>query len=375
MSDASPILPSALLSFGLIGASFAISAAATWIALHYARRRDLIDLPGRRRSHVVPTPRGGGIGIVVAVLICFCLPWRGWYLSTYGLLTMLPVLMIAGVGWIDDHRSLSAKVRIVVQYIAVLIIPTVITVLIAAEHEASSLPSWTDILLVLTIATAVVWSINLHNFMDGINGLLACQAIFVFVALATLCSLQPEFRTPLLVLAATVLGFLPFNFPRARIFMGDVGSGVLGFLIAVAVLIAVSEGANYGPMRPVALSGIIACSAFVTDATCTLASRMLRGRRWYSAHREHLYQWMVRAGLSHARVVACYMAWNLCIVAPVLWLLNRVPEPGLDHGTGIFLERNELIACAVLYAAAVALWLAGKHWCLQHVKNGGKLKV
>ena len=359
----------------LIGASFAISAMTTWFAVHYARRRELIDFPGRRRSHAVPTPRGGGIGIVVAAFVCFCLPWLGWPVSSYGLLALFPLLAIAVVGWIDDHRSLSALTRLLVQFVAVLAVPATAMLLSFAEGSSSVVPSLPEVLGTLVLATLIVWSINLHNFMDGINGLLACQAIFVFAALATLCSLQPEFRVPLLVLAAAAFGFLPFNFPRARIFMGDVGSGALGLLIAVAVLIAVSQGANYAPMRPAALSGIIACSAFVTDASCTLASRILRGRRWYSAHREHLYQWMVRTGMSHACVVTCYMAWNLCLVAPVLWWLNRVPEPGLDHGTGIFLQRNELIACAVSYAAAVALWLAGKRWCLRQVKYGGKSKV
>jgi hypothetical protein len=139
--------------------------------------------------------------------------------------------------------------------------------------------------------------------------------------------------------------------------MGDVGSGAVGLMIALAVVWQTSSE------RVAAATGLIAASAFLTDATCTLISRMLRGRRWYSAHREHLYQWMTRTGMSHARVVIWYMGWNVLLVLPVLWWINRVPsqvvpqplQPGYGWAAGV-------------YALAVTLWICGKRYCERRVR-------
>ena len=202
-----------------------------------------------------------------------------------------------------------------------------------------------------------MWSINLHNFMDGINGLLTCQAIFVFITLALLAGWRGADGAAGLACAAACAGFLPFNFPHARVFMGDVASGVLGFLIGVAVLwFAVSP-------RMAAASGVVLCSAFVIDATCTLLSRMLRGRRWYSAHREHLYQWLARSGFSHAGVVALYIGWNLLVALPVVCWMNRMPTYPMDPG---------IAPAAGVYAFAVATWWYGKHWCLRQARERGR---
>jgi UDP-N-acetylmuramyl pentapeptide phosphotransferase/UDP-N-acetylglucosamine-1-phosphate transferase len=209
---------------------------------------------------------------------------------------------------------------------------------------------------------ALVWSINLHNFMDGIDGLLAWQGVFVFVALAALMKMAAADADAwhLCVLAAAVAGFIPFNFPRARVFMGDVGSGVLGLLIGIAVLRQIG-------VREIAMpSGVIACSAFVVDATCNLVSRMLRGRRWYSAHREHLYQWLARSGMSHARVVAWYMGWNLLLVVPVLYWINRGRAGGIDVAPS---AGSQLVTAAAVYTLGIALWIFGKRWCLLKVKS------
>jgi UDP-N-acetylmuramyl pentapeptide phosphotransferase/UDP-N-acetylglucosamine-1-phosphate transferase len=191
--------------------------------------------------------------------------------------------------------------------------------------------------------------------MDGVNGLLTLQAIFVFCALAALLGLRDAGGAALcLVCAAACAGFLPFNFPHARIFMGDVGSGTLGFAIAMAVLWQVGSG------KSAPTSGLVLCSAFVTDATCTLLSRMLGGRRWYSAHREHLYQWLVRAGFSHARVVALYMGWNLLVTLPVVAWMNHAPTDPMTTGAAPALA---------VYVLAAAAWWSGKRWCLRHARE------
>lgn len=344
------------------GSALVLSALLTAGSIFYARRRNLIDEPGMRRSHSVPTPRGGGIGIVVAIIACALVPAVGWSrIPLFAWWLVPPVAGIALVGWIDDHGGLSAARRFAMHCAAAawtFVVPAVLPGLFADASVAPAVP-WPEVAAALVVALAAVWWINLHNFMDGIDGILALQAVFVLAVVSALtartfagASLQ------FMVWIAAVAGFVPFNFPRARIFMGDVGSGVLGFLIAVAVCW------QAGLPDAASASGLVACSAFVTDATCTLVSRMLRGRRWYSAHREHLYQWLVRCGNSHARVVAFYMGWNLLIVLPVIVWMNR-PDA---------LARDSLgIAGAIgVYALAAAVWLIGKRRCLAAVRARGR---
>jgi UDP-N-acetylmuramyl pentapeptide phosphotransferase/UDP-N-acetylglucosamine-1-phosphate transferase len=348
------------------GAALALSALLTWASIAYARRRKLIDEPGMRRSHTAPTPRGGGIGIVVAVIVCgLCtavgstdFPLAMWWLVP-------PVIAVALAGWIDDHRGLSARVRFGVHCLAAFWIIGIPALAVGVGTpflaHISSLQKWLFVPLIILLIMGIVWSINLHNFMDGIDGLLGFQAMFVLVVLAALEHLAVPVWMPwqLIVWIAAIAGFLPFNFPHARVFMGDVGSGVIGFLVAVAVY----EQTALGGIA--ALSGLVACSAFVTDATCTLVSRMIRGRRWYSAHREHLYQWLVRCGNSHARVVAYYMGWNLLIVLPVIAWMNRsiaIDTKTTPAGFG---------AAALVYALAIAVWFIGKKRCIATVRARG----
>ena len=335
-------------------ASFAVSAATTWVALHYARRRNLIDLPGARRSHVTPTPRGGGIGIVIAVLLglaalAYLLP----HMALPARL-MIAIALIATIGWIDDHRPLPAWLRLAVHFIAVAIwLAPLIGAALSSSQQLDTTP-WQTAGIIAVLGLACVWSINLHNFMDGIDGLLALQAIFVLLVLAVLClrdgHVQHGLQMGLWITA--IFGFLPFNFPRARIFMGDVGSGALGLLIAVAAIWQLSAQAS------APLSGLVAVSAFVIDATCTLLWRALSGQPWYRAHREHLYQWMTRVGMSHARVVVWYMSWNVLIALPLLYLINR--DPGN-------LSRS-VVATALLYVLGIGVWVFARGWCQRHAR-------
>jgi len=323
-----------------IAASVLLSAFVTWLSIRYAHQRNLIDHPGPRRSHAAPTPRGGGIGIVVACAAFFVLPLFAVYPGATGAAAaiLFGLAIVAAVGWWDDHFGLGAIERLVVH-------------LLAAALLAWALLGNDGLIVAAVFALGTIWSINLHNFMDGIDGLLGMQALFVFAVLGCFGShyAQPGYALPMWIAGAAVLGFLPFNFPRARVFMGDVGSGALGFLIAAALGI----GLDFGLLVPV--QAFVLVSAFVIDATCTLASRMLRGRRWYSAHREHLYQWLAR-GMSHARVVLLYAAWNLLVVVPALFMLERTD----DHDAAI---------AAGVYALGIALWIFGKRWCLYRVKS------
>ena len=338
----------------MLGASLALSAGVTGLAIHYARRRNLIDQPGRRRSHTQPTPRGGGIGIVVAALAL--LGGEMLVLPNEALPDLVAcafaLALVATVGWIDDHGGLAARWRLLAHFVAAAV---VLTALPGAARGGVEYAGFAVLALF-----GLVWSINLHNFMDGIDGLLAWQALFFFAAMAILMAATGADADALHLgaLAAAVAGFVPFNSPRARVFMGDVGSGALGLLIGVAAL------RQLGVAEVAAMSGLIAASAFVIDATCNLLSRMLRGRRWYSAHREHLYQWLARSGMSHARVVGWYMGWNLLVAAPVLCWINRGASTAASARAP-----SGLAAAAALYAAGIALWIYGKRWCLYKVKT------
>ena len=337
-------------------AAASLSAGCTAAAIGYARRRNLLDQPGRRRSHTQPTPRGGGIGIVVAALILYAIEFAVLPREARPDLAACAaaVALVALVGWIDDHGGLAARWRLLAHAIAAALVLSPLLLDLQGVARVGAAAG----VLAAVVWLALVWSINLHNFMDGINGLLAFQALFVFAAFAVLAVSAGAGADAwhLALLAAAVAAFIPFNFPHARVFMGDVGSGTLGLLIGIAAL-RLTSIAEVNPF-----SAPIAVSAFVVDATCNLASRMLRGRRWYSAHREHLYQWLARSGRSHAAVVAWYAGWNLCVVAPVLvWLQRDAAAPGaVAHGAS---------AALVIYAAGTILWICGKRRSLRNVRS------
>ena len=320
-------------------AAFLLAALLARLAIRYALGHGLLDLPGQRRSHHVVTPRGGGIGIVVAVLVCVP-PALSNMDGTVPVSVMASaagaLLLVAMTGWWDDHRSLPILPRLAAQLLGV--------VWFSLALLGTSLSWWWFPLLLV----AGVWSINLHNFMDGIDGLLAQQTFFVAAGLAALAwaAAAPALAVAATVLAAAVLGFWCFNRPPARIFMGDVGSGSLGLLIFVGS--AMLWRVDHALLWP----ALILSSAFITDATLTLLVRVCNGRRWYTAHREHLYQWLVRRGRSHACVDAGYFAWNLLVAAPSAWL-------AWSH------LRIALPITIVVYLMASALWLTLKRHCMQ----------
>ncbi len=324
------------MAIGWLPAAFLITWLLVRGAIGYAHRRGMLDQPGQRRSHRLPTPRGGGIGIVIAMLAC--LPgalWAAWPSSVIsGLLVALSLVALAG--WWDDHRALPVLPRLGAQLLGSGVF-SLILVMTGLSWW------WLPLLLV-----GGVWSINLHNFMDGIDGLLAQQAIFVGCGLAWLAwvASQPALTIASASLAASVLGFGCYNRPPARIFMGDVGSGSIGLLIfAFSAMLWRVDHALLWP-------ALILSSAFVVDSSLTLLLRMWRGRRWYTAHREHLYQWLVRRGATHAQVDTVYLGWNLLIAAPLAWL-------ACSH------LRLALPVTIAVYLGAAAIWLSLKRRCLR----------
>ena len=277
----------------------------------------LLDIPNERSSHSSPTPRGGGLAIAVTTLggIVLAAMWRwiGWDLA---IALSGGGAMIALVGWIDDHRDLPALTRFAVQFIS-------------AGWAIFWLGGLKSLSIGFTVVhlgivgtvlgiVGIVWAINLYNFVDGIDGLAAGEAISTGVigGLLLLKTGNDGLAMVAFLIAAANAGFLPLNWAPAKLFMGDVGSGLLGYLFAV--LAVASENVSAVPL----LIWVLLLGAFVFDATVTLCRRIAHGERWYHAHHSHAYQRMVQAGKSHATVSSMILAINviLAALAIVAWL-------------------------------------------------------
>lgn len=315
------------------------SMLATGFMVDYARRRGMLDHPGQRRSHTMPTPRGGGLGLTMgaalgmAPVLVFTQP------ALLTVVFLAALFLVALIGWMDDHRDLPAWPRLAIHLVAALLfcVPLIL------------MTGWL-LWWLAPLVLAAAWSINLHNFMDGSDGMLGVQLVFVGLLSAGLCTLQgwPDLAMLNLGLSAAATGFLAFNLPPARIFMGDVGSGSAGLLVFMLAALWCRE--DIAALWPI----LIVHAVFMTDAGMTLAARMLRGKRWYTAHREHLYQWLVRSGFSHGRTGWLYLIYNLAIVAPLAWLAAREPSIGLW-------------LCVAAYALTMIVWWSARRFCLRRV--------
>lgn len=182
-------------------------------------------------------------------------------------------------------------------------------------------------------ALFLLWMTNLYNFMDGSNGMAGLQGVFAGCVLAWLFALAGDAPSMLLalLLAAACAGFLPWNLGHARVFMGDVGSLFLGFSIAALLLFGIGGGAMSLP------AALLVMALFLADSSLTLASRVIRGERWYNAHRQHLYQRLIAHGWSHGRVAALYQAINLLLVLPGIWVAVMFPALAWPVAIGVAL--------------------------------------
>ncbi len=316
---------SALLAWG-IGAWLCRRAAAV----------GLVQAPNHRSLHVQPTPTGGGLGFVMAASVAgmgLALLY-GWPLG-WGVLGLAAVL--AGVGLRDDICHVSARVRFGAQVLVVGgFLPLLGVLGVLGGLPGLDLP-WPGGLvltgwgLATLLLLAGVWWVNLFNFMDGVDGIAAAQAVFMLLMGALMAAVaHPGVLADaawmfMLTIAVAVGGFLLLNWPPARIFMGDVGSTWLGFVIFALALITVQKGwLNYA-------AWVVMAAVFVVDATVTLLTRLARGERWYEAHRSHAFQrlcrrWQGERKAGHRAVTLLFIAVNLLWAGPWAWACLQWPQ-------------------------------------------------
>jgi len=294
-------------------AAAAASFLAVPLAVRMLARHQVIDTPNERSSHSRPVPRGGGIGLLLpfafgtAVLLAG--PLRG---DAFAGALLVGVLGMAVIGFIDDLRTLPALPRLVAEGL----LAALCLAWADAGLQALALPGLGSLELgaagpVVTWLFVVGFT-NMFNFMDGINGLAGFQTLLGAGGLALLGAQGGDaaLALPLALLAGGAVGFLRSNFPRAAVFMGDVGSLPIGFALAMGVLRAHGHGG-----LPVWIPALMIWP-FLLDATYTLVNRTLRGRNPFRAHRTHVYQRLTVLGWSHTRVTTVYAAAMLvCVVA------------------------------------------------------------
>jgi Fuc2NAc and GlcNAc transferase len=308
----------------------ALLAAALLTALvrNLAVAAGVLDIPNQRSSHQTPIPRGGGAAIVAATTAALgILSWLGELRSELLMAMVGGGLAVAAIGFVDDRRPVPPAVRLAVHVGAALwalfwvggLGPLQI-----GEHSVA-LGGFGYVLGVL----GIVWVLNLFNFMDGIDGIAASEATFVAWGGAWLTGAAAPGSAGVApaaaVFGAACLGFLGWNWPPARVFMGDVGSGYVGYLIAVLALAATRHD-------PAAVwVWLILGGVFFVDATVTLVRRVLRGESAQQAHREHAYQHLARRWSSHGKVTVTALAVNLVWLLPCAVLAARRPQHALAY--------------------------------------------
>ncbi len=313
-----------------------MSMAATGMVLKYLRKKAILDHPNERSSHTIPTPRGGGIGLLIAVLPALFLVQ---YNATNPLNGYLPVLIcalgLAGLSWIDDLKNLGPAVRFMAQIGCV-----VICLYTLPTPEQGFLGGFLpDIVERIILGLGWLWFINLFNFMDGIDGISGVEIMAISLGLSLIAFATPlgeEYIQTGLIFGAGALGFLRWNWHKAKVFMGDVGSIPMGFLLGWVLILLAGEGH--------AIAAFILALYYLADATLTLFKRLLRKEKIWQAHREHYYQKATQSGMAHDAVVVKIALLN-CLLIFFAWL-----SVVYDQWIALLLSIVSVIFCLVHFA-------------------------
>lgn len=308
----------------------------------YSVKKDLLDIPNSRSSHSIPTPSGGGLSIVICFLIVIGFSTS---LSTNTIFAFIGSgTLIAIVGFWDDRISISVRWRLLSHFIAAIL----------ALYWFGSLPEFEFMGLSINLSWfgfviasfALVWLLNLFNFMDGIDGIAASEAVYVAFAGAYFSWLNglESLSYISLILAASTMGFLILNWPPAKIFMGDVGSSFLGLMLGIIVYANILEGSSVWIW-------LILLGIFLVDSGVTLVRRVINGEKWYKAHCSHVYQHAARKW-GHRKVTLAVIGANLFVLFPIALLVHHNPEWGGVITLFIFIL---LVAIAVKFKAGISV--------------------
>lgn len=316
----------------------------TLLIRNFAIKHHQLDIPNARSSHQRPTPRGAGAAIVVVFIIGLLVLTVSDKFDLDNFQTIaIPGLLVALIGYLDDHgKVIAARWRLVAHF----------TAAVVAVYLLGGLPIMPIFGATLNLGQVgnvfavvyLVWMLNLFNFMDGIDSITGIETLTTCLTLAIFIFIKTEselWRVPVL-LSAAVAGFLYFNLPPAKIFLGDVGSGFIGFTIGtISLVIAKTE-----PLHTWAL--IILLGVFIVDATVTLIRRLIDRKHAYIAHRTHAYQHLATNSGRHLTVSLGIAAINIFWLAPVAWL---VTDEKLQPVIGVAVAYTPLIILAIYLKA------------------------
>lgn len=302
---------------------FLAAALLTGLCKLLAQRVQLLDLPVERSNHSRPTPVGGGLAIVVLFLLVCSHYYFSGLLALNLYLAILAAGLVALTGLADDWLQLDIRWRVPVQVGAAIWAVIWLGEMPAINFLLFQIES--QLILAGLAVVALLWLLNLYNFMDGIDGLAASELLFVTV-MSLLLVINAQ-DTVIALLSVTLFtagaGFLIWNWPPAKIFMGDVGSGFIGFSLGLLALISMQQGSL------TVWTWLILLGVFVTDATTTLLRRIWRRDAWYEGHSTHAYQHAARKHQSHAKVTITVIGINALWLAPLAWLSVAEPQMGV----------------------------------------------
>ncbi|PHV11158.1 MraY family glycosyltransferase [Chitinimonas sp. BJB300] len=334
-------------TFILVILEFSLSFKLTGMLWRYALDRKIMDVPNERSSHLVATPRGGGIAIVLTFLGALPVLWLAEIISSSVLLALVGTgFWVSLVGFLDDRGHIAARWRLMAHCLGASWalawlggMPPLVVFGLLIE------PNWFWHLVTIIY---LIWMLNLYNFMDGIDGLASLEAITVCLGGIVLYWLtEPNsiaWVLPALLIAA-VAGFLCWNFPPARIFMGDAGSGFLGITLGILPIIA----ARVQP--ELFWAWLVLLGVFVVDSTTTLLRRVLRGHKIHEAHRSHAYQYLSRLMKAHRPVSLGVSFINLVWLLPIAIIIGK---GYLDGFLGMLFAYLPLIGMAFYFKAGAS---------------------
>jgi UDP-N-acetylmuramyl pentapeptide phosphotransferase/UDP-N-acetylglucosamine-1-phosphate transferase len=288
---------------------FLASYILTFLYRQLAISHKFLDIPNERSSHIIPTPRGGGIAIVLTWYIGLTILLFLHYIQLNLYLALLSGIILAIISFIDDLIDLKPALRLAAQVLTAILSFYFLNGMGPLTFGKLEINS--QFLLLPFAILGILWFINLYNFLDGIDGYASLEALTIGLVIFFITG-----NPVCLVFCATILGFMPFNWPKARIFMGDVGSTQLGFILVILGIYFHNES------QLSLIHWLMLSSVFWFDATLTLIRRWLNAEKLSVGHKKHAYQRIVQSGFSHLRTISYSLLLNIIIIGLVVVSLN-----------------------------------------------------